>query len=160
MKQIFKLLLFAPLLVGCTTEQPYKGPKLQLQYVEEGTLVTSSVQEMKEVAFDNKIDSVFYIGDDDCSACSNLKSNITNWCSNNHANVYYIEYTSLNTDDLNLLESITKDSDYDWNAEKASLPATYFMMQGYIIFKGASDNTMKYLKRYVEVVDTTSSTNQ
>ena len=155
MKKIIKLLLFAPLLIGCSSEKPYTGQKIALPYVEEGQLVDSSVSEMKTVAFDNKTDSVFYIGDDSCAACVTLKKDIAGWCSLNHANVYYIHYSEVTESDLSTLVDIT-DGYYQWS-EDTSIPAAYFMMMGEIIFRGSADNTLKYLNRYVEVI---SSTNQ
>lgn len=159
MKKLIKLLLFAPLLIGCSGDKPYTGQKIGLQYVEEGSLVDSSISEMKTIAFDNAVDSVFLIGDDDCNACAVLKKDIVGWCKTNHANVYYIHYSEMTESDLTTLVSLTEGSAYDWK-DGTSIPATYFMMMGTILFRGASDNTIKYLTRYVEVIDSTSSNNQ
>ena len=158
MKKFIPLLLLTPLLFGCTSEKPYTGQKIVLDYVEEGTLVDSSVTEMKEVAFEQKIDSIFYIGDDDCSACLTLKQDIAGWCKLNHANVYYIHYSEVSQSDLSTLIDITEGY-YQWS-EEASIPATYLMMMGEIIFRGDSTNTLKYLNRYIEVNNPTSSANQ
>ena len=161
MKKIFRLFLFAPiLLTGCMNEKPYNGQKIALDYVEEGTLVNSSVSEMKTIAFDNKVDSIFYIGSDECTSCVTLKKDIAGWCVTNHANVYNIDYSSVTAEDLAMLKEITaEDTSYNWTDE-SSIPAVYFMMEGYIIFRGGTTNTIKYLNRYVEVKDTTSSANQ
>ena len=159
MKKIISLLLFTPLLFACSNDKPYTGKKIGLGYVENGSLVNSSVSQMKQIAFDYRIDSIFYIGDDDCAACVKLKQDISGWCKTNHANVYYIHYSEITESDLSTLISITADDYYKWD-ENSTIPATYFMMGGAILFRGSSDNTLKYLNRYVEVVASTSSIDQ
>ena len=149
MKAKVLVLLIIPFLIGCK-EKPYDGPKITLDYATEGTLINSSVLHMKELAFDNKIDSIFYIGDETCAACVEFKPKLMTWCSQNHANIYYIQVTEMTEEDSNMLTDLTVGSYYEWK-DKNTIPATYFMKQGEIVFRGESSNTINYLNKYVAI---------
>ena len=145
------LLLIVPFLVGCSHDNQYKGKKIELQYVEEGSLVVVDAKHMFDEAFTNKIDSIYYIGDDTCKACQSLKTQLTFWCKEKHANIYEIEYTKVDEDGLKYLIDATVGY-YGWT-ENSSVPATYFFMQGSVVFKGDDQNTVQYLNKYVEIIN-------
>ena len=144
------LVLTIPFLIGCTGNDKYTGTKITLSYVEEGGVVDSSVSEMKTIAFDNKVDSIFYLGDDTCASCAEFRPKFAAWFVQNHANAYYIRVTDMTKEESDLLTDLTVGSYYEWK-DKNSIPAVYFMMQGEIMFCGDSSNTMNYLSKYVAV---------
>ena len=149
MKVKVLVLLIIPFLIGCK-EKPYDGPKITLEYAEEGKLISSNVTQMKDLAFDLKIDSIFYIGDETCAACVEFKQKLVTWCSQNHADIYYIQVTEMTEEDSNMLADLTIGSYYEWK-DKNTIPTTYFMMQGEIVFRGESSNTINYLNKYVAI---------
>ena len=150
MKSKALLLLTIPFLIGCTSNDKYTGPKITLAYAEEGKIVDSSVQEMKTIAFVNKVDSIFYLGDDTCASCAEFKPKLVSWCAQNHANIYYIKVAEMTKEDSEMLTDLTIGSYYEWK-DKNSIPSTYFMMQGEVVFCGDGSNTMNYLSKYVTV---------
>lgn len=143
------LLLIIPFLIGCSQDNQYKGKKIELQYVEEGSLVVVDAKHMFDEAFTNKNDSIYYIGDDTCKACQSLKAQLTFWCKEKHANVYEIKYTKVDSEALKYLIDATVGY-YGWT-EKSSVPAVYFFMEGEVITRSDEENTIKYLNEYVEV---------
>ena len=143
-------------LIGCKRDDSYKGDKITLDYVEEGHLVESNVPEMKVNAFDNKVDSIYYIGDDSCAACADFKPKLVTWCAQNHANIYYIKFTEMTQEESSMLTDLTVGSIYEWG-EKNTLPTTFFMMRGTLVFRGESSNTVSYLKKYVTVKSNSES---
>ena len=149
MKKLFYITLVIPFIIGCSNKSSYKGQKIQLNYVENGSLVTTNTKQLFDDAFTNKIDGVYYIGDDTCKACANLKPKIQSWCEKNHANIYEIEFTKIDEEGLKYLVDATVGY-YVWT-EKSSIPSVYFFMQGEVITRSDEENTIKYLKEYVEV---------
>lgn len=150
MKSRVLLVLTIPFLIGCKNNDKYTGPKITLAYAEEGVLVSSNVQEMKTIAFDNKTDSIFYLGDDSCASCAEFKPKLVTWCAKNHACIYYISVADMSAEDSSLLTDLTIGSYYEWK-DKNTIPSTYFMMQGEVMFCGDSSNTLNYLSKYVAV---------
>ena len=102
MKKLFCLALIIPFIIGCSNKK-YTGKKLQLNYVENGSLVEATTKDLFDNAFTNKTDGVYYIGDDSCSACANLKPKIQSWCEKNHANVFEIEFKKIDEEGLKYL---------------------------------------------------------
>ena len=148
MKKILLLTLAFPFVIGCSNKK-YSGKKLQLNYVENGSLVVKDTKYLFDEAFTNKVDGVYYIGDDTCKACANLKPKIQSWCEKNHAEIYEIEFTKIDEEGLKYLIDATVGY-YGWT-EKSSVPAVYFFMEGEVITRSDEENTIKYLNEYVEV---------
>ena len=148
MKKIIPLLMI-PFLLGCTNSNEYKGKKIQLEYAESGAIITVDAKYMFDNAFTNKIDSIYYLGDDICKACQSLKTQLKFWCKDNHTNVYEIVYTDIKDEELNYIIDATVGY-YGWT-ETDSVPATFFFMQGTVVFRGDDQNTVQYLNKYVEV---------
>ena len=138
-----------PFLLGCTSNNEYKGKKIQLEYEENGSVVIVNAKHMFDMAFTNKIDSIYFLGDDSCKACQSLKTQLKFWCAEHHASVYEIVYTNVKDEELNYIIDATVGY-YGWT-ENDSVPATYFFMQGTVVFRGDDQNTVQYLNKYVEV---------
>ena len=147
-KSLLAYLLVLPL-VSCSNSKPYSGPKITLPYVEEGGLVVVEPKHMYEVAFEEMCDAVFYIGDDTCSACKQLKPQIKDWCAYYHTNIYEIVFTDIKEEDMHYIIDSTVGY-YEWREEQ-TLPSVYFFMKGSVTFCGDQESTMNYLIKYVTV---------
>ena len=148
MKKVLTVLFILPFLLACK-EKPYDGPKITVEKDDSGALTEVEPITMFEVAFTNKIDSIFYIGDDSCSACQKLKPQLEAWVQVYKGKIYYIPFQSITSENVQYIYDSTVGY-YQW-AEDSSIPATYFFMQGEVIIKGSSDNTMNFIKKYVAV---------
>ena len=149
MKKIIPLLFIIPTLLACS-DNTYKGAKIKLEYVEEGALLEVEAKHMFDEAFANKVDSIYLIADDSCKACQSLKTYLTFWCKDNHANVYEIVYSKVDEESLNYIIDSTVGY-YAWTKE-STVPTTYFFMQGVVAMTGDNETTGKLLDKYVEVV--------
>ena len=148
MKNLYRLLIVVPFLFSCTKRQ-YTGPKLHVEYNESGALIEVLPDDMFERAFTNKIDSIYYIGDDSCTACQKLKPQLNAWCEVNHGAIYYIPLNTITDENEHYIVDSTVGY-YCWEDKKV-VPTVYFFMQGEVILGGDSSNTMKFLIEKVEV---------
>lgn len=150
MKSIARLLLLTPFIFACSNKTSYTGEKiLTIEHDESGQFVEVKAQHMFENAYQGKIDSIYYIGDDNCVACTELKPKIGVWMAQHQARVYYIKYASIDDENFTYLSNSTVGY-YEWT-EKSTVPAVYFFANGDVVFKGDDSNTMNYLNRYVGV---------
>ena len=150
MKKLIPLLLVVPFLFGCK-EKKYTGPKITVERNETGELVDATPETMFSVAHENKTDSVFYIGDETCAACKQLKPQLEAWVKAYNGTIYYIKFNTITSENMQNLYDATEGY-YKWS-ESTPVPVTYFFMQGEVIVQGDSTNTMKFLNKYVTVAE-------
>ena len=141
-------LLAIPFLLACS-KKPYNGPKIQVAYNETGNLLEASPMKMHSDATISKVDAVYYIGDDSCSACAKLKPQLEDWCTVYKGTIYYIPVSNITDANVNYLYEATEGY-YQWT-EKSTVPAVYFFMKGEVVFQADQTNAMEYLVERVEV---------
>ena len=154
MKTINRLLtlsIFIPFLMGCTNKSSYNGPKIILDYVSEGALLTVDASKMYEDVVTNKKSTIYLLGNDTCSSCQKVKDNILEpYAKGSHCNIYYIDIANANETDFNKIQASTKGM-YQF-LEKDTVPATFFFYEGEVAFRiGANEDLGHYLEQYVEV---------
>ena len=149
MKKVLFVLTLVPFLFGCASKQD-NNPKIKIQRVNEGKMVVVNAKHMFDEAFSSKINSIYYIGDDTCSSCKQLKPSLEAWCKANYAYIYEIKYQDIDEEGFSYLQQATVGY-YSWS-ENSSVPTVYFFMGGEVVMKGSSDNTMNILTKYIEVV--------
>lgn len=123
---------------------------IQVAYNESGELVLTTPESMHEQIVINKIDAVYYIGDDSCLACAKIKPQLQSWCQVKKGTIYYLPVSEISESNIGLMKEATAGY-YEWN-ENSSVPAIYFIKEGNIIFCGDQTNAMDYLNSYVEVL--------
>ena len=148
MKKVLSVLFILPFLLGCNKKET-NTYKFTLESDESGELTLSDPSEMYQKAKTDKIDCVFYIGDDSCSACQKLKPQLTDFVKAYKLKIYYIPLTSITEENVSYLYDATM-GPYQW-AENSSVPTTYFFAYGDVIFRAGYDNTVKYLLKNVNL---------
>ena len=149
MKKLACLLLVVPFLFACK-EKPYTGPKMHVEYNESGELIDAVPETMFQKGFTDKVDSIYYIGQDGCSACDKLKPQLSAWCEVNKGAIYYIQVSSITPENEHYISDSTVGY-YSWDDRKVT-PTVYFLMQGEVVFAGDETNTMSFLMKKVDVV--------
>ena len=147
--KLLTFLLLTPLFIGCKSNQSYTGEKILIERNEECVLVDSNPTEMKSVAIDNLKDSIFFIGDDMCASCKELKTKLDSWMKTNKGKIYYIPLETITDETIDVVNECTVGY-YSWEKQQA-VPAVYFYKKGTAVYRGDSSNTIKYLNRYVTV---------
>ena len=138
-----------PFLLGCAGKGQYTGQKITLKYVENGTLVTSSADQMHELTVTNKESNIFILGNDQCGSCKNAKQTLLEFSETNHCNTYYVNVKDMTKDDLTKVQKATSGS--SMFGEKDTVPAIYFIYQGDVAFRSGESDLKTYLTQYVEV---------
>lgn len=154
---LLKLSIFIPLLMGCTNQSStYKGPKIILDYVENGDLKTVSADKMYEDVVTNGKSTIYMLGNDSCSACKNQKEKILQpYAQGSHCNIYYVDVLDLSESDFNKVQAATRGM-YQF-LENDTIPATYFFYEGQTAFRiGPNEDLGHYLQQYVEVASPNS----
>lgn len=141
--------LLTPLLIGCQSNQSYTGEKMVIERNEETVLVDSNPTEMKSVAIDNQKDSVFFIGDEVCASCKQLKEKLDSWMKSYKGKIYYIPLETITDENVEVVNECTVGY-YSWEKQQ-TVPAVYFFKKGTAVYRGDNSNTIKYLNRYVTV---------
>ena len=147
--KLFAFFLLTPLFIGCKSNQSYTGEKIVIERNEECVLVDSNPAEMKTIAIDNTKDSVFFIGDDTCASCKELKTKLNSWMNTNKGKIYYIPLSTITDENVEVVNECTVGY-YSWEKQQA-VPAVYFYKKGTAVYRGDNSNTIKYLNRYVAV---------
>ena len=147
MKRMILSIFAIPLLLACNNKN--ESPKISLEKVDNPGMEVVNGKHMFDNAFTNKTNSIYYIGDDSCSSCQALKPKVQEWCVNNNARVYEIVLTEMTPEDLTYIQDSTVGY-YVWKDEDV-VPTVYFFMEGEVVTRTSSDNTIKYLNKYVEV---------
>ena len=150
MKKIYSLFLALPLLLACN--QKYTGPKIKVEYNATGDLIEVAPEYMYNHAFVDKVNSIFYVGDDSCSGCAKLKPQLKGWCSVYYGAIYYIPWKSVTEENEHYLIDSTNEGLYAWK-HGDSVPAVFFFMEGYVVIRTGENDTMSYLTNHVEVVE-------
>ena len=151
MRKLFCLILLSPFMFACSKNTSYVGdPLLTIEYEASESMIEVGPKFLYEKAFVNKQDSIFFIGDNTCAACAELKPKIESWISTNHGRIYYVPYQSIDEDNIAYLSDATVGY-YQWTS-KSSVPAVYFFTGGEVKFCGNEKTTIKYLERYVAVL--------
>lgn len=140
-----------PFLTGCNVDRPYDGPKLKIEYSEAGEVIECTPDFLYQHAITDEVDSIYYIGDDLCIACQQLKPQLNAWCNVYKGAIYYIPISNITEDNMHFLIDATVGQHYEWS-DKDPVPAVYFFMETNVLFRGDGENTMNYLNRYVEVL--------
>ena len=141
--------LLTPLFIGCKSNASYTGEKIVIERNEECVLVDSNPQEMKTIAIDNQKDSVFFIGDDSCLSCKELKGKLDSWMTTYKGKIYYVPLATIADENVEVVNECTVGY-YSWEKQQA-VPAVYFFKKGTAVYRGDNSNTIKYLNRYVTV---------
>lgn len=148
MKKILLTLLMVPFALACSNKN--SGTKIKLEKVDNPGLEIVDGKHMYDNAFTEKKNSIYYIGDNTCSACITLKQELDAWCTKNSARIYEIEYTNITEQDQKYIEDSTV-GQYGWSTE-STLPSVYFFMMGEVVGLGDSSTTMNKLNKFVEVI--------
>ena len=151
LNKLLGITIFIPLLMGCTNKSSYNGPKIVLDYVENGDLVSASATKMYEDVVTNKKSTIYLLGNDTCSACKKVKEKILQpYAKGSHCNIYYVDIVDMSESDFNKIQAATQGV-YQF-LENDVVPATYFFLEGEVAFRvGAEDDLGHYLEQYVEV---------
>lgn len=148
MKKLLFVLVI-PLLIGCSKKESV-NKIIFVEYNESGTMTEVEPIKMKEVAIDNKIDSLFYVGLETCSSCVELHGKLNKWCSENKGTIYYIPSSSINDENLHYITESAVGA-FGWQ-DKQTLPVVFFFSQGELLISTGADNTMKNINKYVGVL--------
>lgn len=152
MKNKIIILFVVPFLLACSNKKSsYNGPKIIVAHNASEALVNSTPEEMYSLVVDQDSDAVYYIGDDTCSACAELKPQLVDWIKVYQGTIYYIPVTDISESNINYVVSATEGY-YAWS-EKSTVPAVFFFMRGEVVFCADQTNAMDYLLTYVEVSD-------
>lgn len=143
------LILSIPLLIGCA-KKDNTNKVIFVKYNESGTLTEVEPIKMKEVAIENKIDSLFYVGSETCSGCIELRGKLSKWCSDNKGTIYYIPSSTINSENLHYITESAV-GEFGWQ-DKQTLPVVFFFKGGELIISTGYDNTMKSIDQYVGVL--------
>ena len=150
--KLLALSIFVPLTVGCTTQSSkYTGPKIILDYVENGDLVTTTATKMYEDVVSNKKSTIYMLGNDTCKACTTQKEKVLQpYAQGSHCNIYFVDVLDMAESDFNKVQAATKGM-YQF-LENDTIPATYFFFEGEVAFRiGPNEDLGHYLEQYVEV---------
>ena len=149
--KLLALSICIPFIMGCKSNSSYNGPKIVLDYVENGDLVSATATKMYEDVVTNNKSTIYLLGNDTCSACKKVKEKILQpYAKGSHCNIYYVDIVDMNESDFNKVQAATQGV-YQFS-ENDSIPATYFFFEGEVAFRvGAEDDLGHYLEQYVEV---------
>lgn len=147
--KLVTFLLLTPLFIGCKSNQSYTGEKIIIERNDECVLVDYEPLEMRNMTVGQKKDAIFFIGDELCSSCKELKTKLESWMKTNKGKIYYVPLAKINKDNERYVNECTEGY-YSWGNEQ-TVPAVFFFKKGTAIYRGDSSNTIKYLNRYVTV---------
>ena len=137
--------------MGCKPS-PYKGPKIILDYVDEGAVITVDADKIYQDVVNDKKSTIYMLGNENCSSCKKQKENVLEpYAIGNHCNIYFLDVLNLNETDFNKVQASTK-GNYQF-LENDVIPATYFFYEGEVAFRiGPNEDLGHYLEQYVEVI--------
>ena len=146
------LFLLTPFLLACNKNNKYDGPKMNIERDTSGQLTESTPEEMKVVVIDNQIDSVFFIGDEACSACGTAKTRLNSWIKEKQGKIYYIPLTTIDENNIQIVYDVTggEEGYYSWEKTK-TVPAIFFFKHGTAVYRDDGTNVIKYLNTYVDI---------
>lgn len=149
--KIFALSIFILLLLGCQQKNTYNGPKIILDYVENGGVVTVDATKMYGDIVTEGKSTIYMLGNDECSACAKQKEKVLEpYARGNHCNIYFLDVLNMGETDLNKVQAATRGM-YQF-LENDTIPATYFFYEGQVAFRvGPNEDLGHYLEQYVEV---------
>ena len=148
MRNKIALLFFLPFLVACN-RNTYNGPKLLIERDESGKLTETVPLTMKEKVIDERLDCVFYIGDESCSVCKELHPKLIDWVGEKKGKIYYIPLANIDDENIQYIFDATEGY-YCWEKSQ-TVPALYLFKAGEAIFKGDASNGISVLNKYVEI---------
>lgn len=130
----FVSLIIVPFLLACQKVPEYTGPKLVLDYVENGELIEINATQLYDLVITRGRDSVVLFTIEGCSACEEAKTDFSSYAEGFHMNLYTVDmtYVSLTSDDyLKIVNTTTYlDSIYHFpEGEELSFPLAYFYKQ-------------------------------
>ena len=151
----FLTLLTIPFLCACQQIPEYNGPKLILDYVEEGGLKEISPTQLYDITISRGKDSVVLFSVEGCSSCEKTKNEMKSVAIGYHVNLYTVNMSAVevNSDDyLYIVNSTTYlDSLYRFpDPENATYPLVYFYKEKGIALTRQSQIT-DALRMYVSV---------
>ena len=154
MNKLVRLFVLFPFLIGCDNKSPVTF-KLKVEYNPTDALIEVNPEYMYKHAITDSVTSIYYVGDETCTACKELKPQLEAWCEVYHGAIYYIPVSTIKDEEqLEYLKNATHyeaSTPYSWEGN-SSVPAVFFMMDKYIVQRTDQTNTMFYLTTYVEVL--------
>lgn len=149
----FISLLAIPFLCSCQQLPDYEGPKLVVDYVENGSLIELQPVQLYDLVITRGKDAVVLFSIDGCSTCEQAKIDFSSYAKGYHMNLYTVNMSFVlpNSDEYAyILNSTTYlDGLYSFpNIEEASYPLAYFYKQKGVALTRQS-NFIDALRMYV-----------
>lgn len=146
-------LLTIPFLCACQQVPNYDGPKLVLDYVENGSLNEISGVQLYDLVITRGKDSVVLFSIEGCSSCEEAKREMNSFAAGYHVNLYTVNMSNIpvNSDEyLYVVNStIYLDSLYRFpDVENASYPLVYFYKEKGVALT-RQNNIVDALRMYV-----------
>lgn len=147
------LLLGSTILSGCTTNLNPTKISINLTKVENGGLITKSVEEIKNDVITNRKDYVLLLTVENCSACQSAKDSINNTSVRNNYNVVYISITAQN---YPILVEITSYNDENYHnlpkeVSESKYPRMYLFKDSFIV-TSVETKFSAYLDAFISAV--------
>lgn len=145
---LFPILLFAPLLIGCTEEKP--KAKIYLEYTENGGCFEATATQMYNDVVTNKKSAIYVLSDSTCGGCTEAKRYLQSVGNEKHFTSYYVEVRGMSTQstDYAKIQQATKGaSESDMFVIGDMMPSIYFYLNGEVAFR------LSYMRDLTKAVD-------
>ena len=127
-------LLMVPFVCACQQVPEYKGPKLVLDYVENGGLNEINPTQLYDLVITRGKDSFVLFSVEGCLSCEQAKTDLNSYGIGYHMNFYYVNMSTIEVNSNEYLKIVNTttylDSLYAFpEADKASYPLVYFFKE-------------------------------